>query len=83
MTFVTKDVAGRLEIGSTPTTEPILNYWVNTTLNKLVNQIEPYSRCIEKCIPNHFCLEIETLGPKPAFLIKHHMEEQKKGKVKT
>ena len=41
VTFVTKDEVGKLEIGSTPTTEPILNYWVNTTLNKLVNQIDP------------------------------------------
>ena len=41
VTFVTKDEVGKLEIESTPTTEPILNYWVNTTLKQLVNQIDP------------------------------------------
>ena len=44
-TFVTK---GEIESNflTTPTEEPKLNHWVNTTLNQLVIQFEPSSRCI-------------------------------------
>ena len=33
---------------TTATEEPKLNHWVNTTLNQLVIQFEPSSRCILK-----------------------------------
>ena len=44
-TFVTK---GEIESNflTTPTEEPKLNHWVNTTLNQLVIQFEPSNRCI-------------------------------------
>ena len=44
-TFVTK---GEIESNflATPTEEPNLNNWVNITLNLLVIQFEPSSRCI-------------------------------------
>ena len=33
---------------TTPTEEPKLNHWVNTTLNQLVIQFKPSNRCIKK-----------------------------------
>ena len=44
-TFVTK---GEIESNflTTPTEEPKLNHWVNTTLNQLVIQFELSNRCI-------------------------------------
>ena len=44
-TFVTK---GEIESNflTTPTDEPKLNHWVNTTLNQLVIQFEPSNKCI-------------------------------------
>ena len=43
-TFVTK---GEIESNflTTPTEEPKFNNWVNTTLNQLVLQFKPSSRC--------------------------------------
>ena len=44
-TFVKK---GEIESNflTTPTEEPKLNHWVNTTLNQLVIQFEPSNMCI-------------------------------------
>ena len=44
-TFFTK---GEIEsnFGTKPTEEPTLNHWVNTTLNQLMIQFEPFRRCI-------------------------------------
>ena len=43
--FVAKDEFER-QFLTTPTEEPKLNHWVNNTLNKIVIQFKPSSRCI-------------------------------------
>ena len=46
-TFVTK-YEFESNFVTTPTEEPKMNHWVNTKLNQLVIQFEPFLRCFYK-----------------------------------